>query len=123
MPSVPILLGLIYAFWSYLLVGFRFPSEFFLFGLGVYAGNIVDFLTFAIIVVLSLRRFMKTQVRESSEREAVHRDLEQAQQLQQKVLVPEAVHSPGFVVETEYRPAQSVGGDFFQTLTGQYWPC
>ncbi|HTV05455.1 MAG TPA: PP2C family protein-serine/threonine phosphatase [Acidobacteriaceae bacterium] len=37
--------------------------------------------------------------------------------MQQRVLVPEALHSRFFTVETEYRPAQTVGGDFFQTLT------
>jgi serine phosphatase RsbU (regulator of sigma subunit) len=47
----------------------------------------------------------------------VKKDLEQAQQLQQRVLVPEAIDSRVFSVESEYRPAQTVGGDFFQTLT------
>lgn len=117
LPSVPILLGLIQVFWSYLLVGFHIPNVIFLFGLGIYVGNFSDFLTLAIIIALSLRRFLKTQVRESAEREAIHRDLEQAQQLQQNVLIPEAIQSPAFIVETEYRPAQKVGGDFFQTLT------
>jgi serine phosphatase RsbU (regulator of sigma subunit) len=50
-------------------------------------------------------------------RKAIAQDLEQAQQLQQRVLVPETLISPFFTVETEYRPAQTVGGDFFQTLT------
>lgn len=117
LPSVPILLGLVNAFWSYFLVGFHIPNEFFPFGLGISVSNFIDSLTLAIIVALSLRRFMKMQVRESAEREAIHRDLEQAQQLQQNVLVSTAVQSPAFVVETEYRPAQTVGGDFFQTLT------
>jgi phosphoserine phosphatase RsbU/P len=31
--------------------------------------------------------------------------------------VPEILHSPAFAVEAEYRPAQTVGGDFFQTLS------
>jgi serine phosphatase RsbU (regulator of sigma subunit) len=50
-------------------------------------------------------------------RKAIAQDLEQAQQLQQRVLVPERIDSRFFTVETEYRPAQTVGGDFFQTLT------
>jgi serine phosphatase RsbU (regulator of sigma subunit) len=69
-----------------------------------------------VIGVLVLRRFLRTQVHEELARQAVAQDLEQAQQLQQRVLVPEAIASPFFSVETEYRPAQTVGGDFFQTL-------
>jgi hypothetical protein len=117
LPAVPILLGLFNAFGNYLLVAFHIPNEFFPFGLGIQVGHVVDFLTITIIVGLALRRFMKTQVRESLIRQAVNRDLEQAQQLQQRVLVPETVTSPAFAVESAYHPAQTVGGDFFQTLT------
>jgi serine phosphatase RsbU (regulator of sigma subunit) len=69
-----------------------------------------------VIATLALRRFVRTQVRQEVERKAIAQELEQAQQLQQRVLVPEALASPFFTVETEYRPAQTVGGDFFQTL-------
>lgn len=45
-------------------------------------------------------------------------EIEQARQVQQ-VLIPEALPSvPGFALESEYRPAQQVGGDFFQILGG-----
>ncbi len=117
LPAVPILLGLFNAFWSYLLVTFHVPNEFFPFGLGIYVANVIDFLTITIIFALALRRFMRTQVRESLARQEVKRDLEQARQLQQRVLVPETITSPCFTVTAEYRPAQTLGGDFFQTLT------
>ena len=33
------------------------------------------------------------------------------------MLIPEAIPTiPGYVLETEYKPAQQVGGDFFQIL-------
>jgi len=118
LPAVPILVGLLGTLTNnYLAVAFHMPDEYFLFGLGFSIGNVGDVLIIVIIVGLALRRFMRTQVRESLVRQGMHRDLEQAQQLQQRVLVPEAVTSPAFAVETEYRPAQTVGGDFFQTLT------
>ena len=117
LPAVPILLNLFNGFQSYLLVAFHIPNLFVPFGLGIFVGNVVNFLTITIVFALALRRFMKTQVQETRERDAVTRDLEQAQQLQQRVLVPEAVTSSAFAVETEYHPAQTVGGDFFQTLT------
>lgn len=118
LPAVPILVGLFANLtFNYLQVAFYIPGNFFLFGLGFSIGNVADVLIILVIVGLALRRFMRTQVRESLVRQGMHRDLEQAQQLQQRVLVPEAVASPSFAVETEYHPAQTVGGDFFQTLT------
>jgi hypothetical protein len=117
LPAIPILLGLFGMLTAnYLEVAFHIPDNYFLFGLGISIGNIADLLIIVIIVGLALRRFMRTQVRESLVRQGMHRDLEQAQQLQQRVLVPEMVSSPAFAVETEYHPAQTVGGDFFQTL-------
>ncbi|MGB7170806.1 MAG: PP2C family protein-serine/threonine phosphatase [Acidobacteriaceae bacterium] len=118
LPAIPILLALFGTLTvNYLLVAFHIPDEYFFFGLGISIGNVADLLIVVIIVGLALRRFMRTQVRESLVREGMHRDLEQAQQLQQRVLVPEVVTSAAFAVETEYHPAQTVGGDFFQTLT------
>ncbi|MGA8530591.1 MAG: PP2C family protein-serine/threonine phosphatase [Acidobacteriaceae bacterium] len=118
LPAIPILVGLFGTLTvNYLTVAFHIPDEYYFFGLGVSIGNVADVLIVVIIVGLALRRFMRTQVRESLVREGMHRDLEQAQQLQQRVLVPEVVTSAAFAVETEYHPAQTVGGDFFQTLT------
>jgi len=49
---------------------------------------------------------VRTQVRQEVKRKAISQELEQAQQLQQRVLVPETVASPYFTIEAEYRPAQ-----------------
>jgi hypothetical protein len=113
---VPILLLEFASFGPYLLTTFHIPNAFFPFGLGINTGNIASMLMMAVIAVLALRRFVRTQVSQEVTRKAIAQDLEQAQQLQQRVLVPEALASPFFSVESEYRPAQTVGGDFFQTL-------
>jgi serine phosphatase RsbU (regulator of sigma subunit) len=43
-------------------------------------------------------------------------DVKQAQEVQQ-VILPEACTTlPGLVIESEYRPAREVGGDFFQII-------
>ncbi len=65
-----------------------------------------------IITVLLMRRFLHSlRLREQWEAE-----IDQARQIQQ-LLIPEAIPTvPGFVLESEYRPAQQVGGDFFQIL-------
>lgn len=101
----------------YLLNTFSIPDTFFPFGQGIAVDNCAYILMILVIGALSLRRFVRTQVREGVIRKAIALDLEQAQQLQQKVLVPETIASKYFTVEAEYRPAQKVGGDFFQTLT------
>jgi hypothetical protein len=42
-------------------------------------------------------------------------DVKQAQEVQH-VLVPERITVPGLTIESEYRPAREVGGDFFQII-------
>lgn len=114
--AVPILLLEVASFTTYLL-NLGISTVFYPFGIGISTQAIASILMVMVIGVLALRRFVRTQVHESLARQAIRKDLEQAQQLQQRVLVPEAVESVVFKVETEYRPAQTVGGDFFQTLT------
>ena len=43
-------------------------------------------------------------------------DVKQAQEVQQVILPEARTVFPGLVVESEYRPARQVGGDFFQIL-------
>jgi serine phosphatase RsbU (regulator of sigma subunit) len=65
-----------------------------------------------IVSVLMMRRFIRSQ----REREQWRMEIEQARQVQQ-VLIPEDLPSvQGFALASEYRPAQQVGGDFFQIL-------
>lgn len=117
MAAVPILLGLYSSYGPLLLNTFHIRNQFYPFGLGIAIGNVVAMLQIVVVGALALRRFVRTQVVESLTRQAAKKDLEQAQQLQQRVLVPEIINSKVFSVESEYRPAQTVGGDFFQTLT------
>jgi len=91
------------------------PVWFVLFGLGVSLPEVSIFVSLAIILVLLLRRFLHGQ----RQREQWKAEIEQARQVQQ-LLIPEAVPAiPGFTVESEYHPAQHVGGDFFQVLPGK----
>ena len=82
------------------------------FGLTINGGIIAALFMLGIISVLMMRRFIRGQ-RESVQ---LRLEIEQARQVQQ-VLIPEALPTIlGFAVESEYRPAQQVGGDFFQIL-------
>ncbi len=117
LAAFPILLLEYASFGAYLQNSFDIQYSFFPFGLGVSTGNIASMLMLLAVGAVAMRRFLRTQVSEELARQAIAKDLEQAQQLQQRVLVPEAIASRHFMVETEYRPAQTVGGDFFQTLS------
>jgi hypothetical protein len=117
LAAPPILLLVFASFSVYFAVTFDLPVQFYPFGLGINIANIAHMLMVLVIAALALRRFVRTQVSDEVKRKAIAQDLEQARELQQRVLVPEEIASPYFKVETEYRPAQTVGGDFFQTLT------
>jgi hypothetical protein len=117
LATVPILLLELSLFEVNLLSAFDIPFVFFPFGLGINVAHIASLVMVLVIGVLAMRRFLRTQVSEELSRQSVAKDMEQAQQLQQRVLVPDTINSPHFTVETEYRPAQTVGGDFFQTLS------
>jgi hypothetical protein len=117
LAAFPILLLMYGTFGVYLRQAFHIPQIFFPFGLGIEVGSIVSILLVLVVAVLSLRRFVRTQVQDSLVHEAARKDLEQAQQLQQRVLIPDTLHSPVFSIQSEYRPALTVGGDFYQTLS------
>ena len=64
------------------------------------------------ISLLMLRRF----VNGLRQKQQLETEMEQARQVQQ-VLIPETLpRVPGFEIQSEYRPAQQVGGDFFQIV-------
>jgi hypothetical protein len=116
LAAFPMLLIEFAGFNIFILNTFGIASQFSLFGLGISVTSIAWILMMLVIGALVMRRFLRVQAGEARSRQIVALDLEQAQQLQQRVLVPEVLHSPSFSVKTEYHPAQTVGGDFFQTL-------
>lgn len=70
--------------------------------------NLLYALCLSVIIVLRATRVSRQQALMESE-------LEAARQVQQ-VILPEQVETvPGYIVESIYKPAQQVGGDFLQT--------
>jgi hypothetical protein len=64
-------------------------------------------------IVYAVYRYMQEASRRASELE---QEFQSARELQQ-VLIPETLPSlPGFAMTSSYRPAQEVGGDFFQII-------
>jgi hypothetical protein len=60
---------------------------------------------------------VRRTIRISREQARMESDLEAAREVQQVILPKDLDLVPGFSVETVYRPAQQVGGDFYQV-----WP-
>jgi hypothetical protein len=112
----PILLLAISIFSNELLDWFRIRTSFFPFGVDISVADIASILLVLVVGALVARRFIGSQVSQRLERQTIDQDLEQASELQQRVLIPEPVTSSLFTVESAYHPARSVGGDFFQVI-------
>ncbi|MGA9424562.1 MAG: PP2C family protein-serine/threonine phosphatase, partial [Terracidiphilus sp.] len=82
------------------------------FGVGVYLYDIANAVLSVVIFVLLLRRLQQSLHRQR----LIALDLKQAQEVQQVILPESRVTLPSFTVESEYRPAREVGGDFFQII-------
>jgi hypothetical protein len=90
------------------------PSSFEPFGMQVGTYQLGTILALLMVTVLLLRRFLQSQ----REQEQWRLELEQARQVQQ-MLIPEKLPAfSAFQLESEYLPAQQVGGDFYQILPG-----
>ena len=90
-----------------------FPrTEWFVFGAQISLGAIAGLLLALVISLLLLRRLLQSLERQR--RMAL--DVKQAQEVQQVILPEQRVQVAGFAVESEYRPAREVGGDFFQMI-------
>jgi hypothetical protein len=82
------------------------------FGARLGTGDIASLLLMAVTALLLLRRLLKS-VRAQR---LMALDVKQAQEVQQVILPEARTTLPGLVVESEYRPALEVGGDFFQII-------
>jgi hypothetical protein len=110
--ALPAVLLVVISLYQQELTVLHFPGSFFPYGISITLNGAATILSLTIITVLLLRRFLNSQ----REREQFRQEIEQARQVQH-VLIPEAIPAvPGFTLESEYRPAQQVGGDFFQML-------
>src|SRR6185503_1716813 len=67
---------------------------------------------FFLTAILALQAWKEWRVRD-----ALQAEFEAARELQQRLIAP-AVDIPGFRIESVYKPAQQVGGDFFYVRPG-----
>ncbi len=87
-------------------------TQWFPYGIPLVLSNFTDIALLICFSVVLLRRFRSSQRRQ----QAMEQDVKQAQEVQQ-VLIPEDLpRIAGLTIESEYRPAREVGGDFFQII-------
>ncbi|MDE3199589.1 MAG: serine/threonine-protein phosphatase [Acidobacteriota bacterium] len=82
------------------------------FGITIYSGQLANMVSTAAIALLLLRRLLLSIRRQRQ----MAIDVKQAQEVQKVILPEQHVILNGFAIETEYRPASEVGGDFFQVI-------
>jgi hypothetical protein len=78
----------------------------------IYATHVVDALFLLAVFAILILRFTRTR----GEEERYATEVQAAQEVQQYLIPAQLPQTPGFRVESEYRPAREVGGDFFQVL-------
>jgi serine phosphatase RsbU (regulator of sigma subunit) len=99
-------------------------------GLDISIAQIANLLLAALLGVLLLRRLLNSLrqqklmsqdinqrlLKSGQEQYLMAMDMRQAQEVQQVILPEARTVLPGLVIESEYRPARAVGGDFFQII-------
>jgi serine phosphatase RsbU (regulator of sigma subunit) len=90
----------------------RFHSRLIFDGLGVIASVVVGYTGLVVVSVSESRRRLRLQL----DKATLESELVAAREIQ-RLMVPEQLPpTPGFSIESIYRPASQVGGDFFQVI-------
>lgn len=90
------------------------PTAFSLFGFQISLGTVSTMLSLLLVTVMLSRRFLHSQRKQ----EHWKLEIEQARHVQQVLIPAELPRVAGLTIESEYRPAREVGGDFFQIIPG-----
>ncbi|MEI9969535.1 MAG: PP2C family protein-serine/threonine phosphatase [Terracidiphilus sp.] len=81
-------------------------------GVAVTISVVLGYMGFIIVSVAEARR----RIRIETEKAAIETELAAAREIQ-RIMVPEQLPpAPGYAIESIYRPAAQVGGDFFQVI-------
>jgi hypothetical protein len=90
------------------------PISFPILGFEVALGAVATVVSLLFITVMLLNRFFQSQ----RQKEIWKLEIQQAQHIQQILIPNKLAQIAGFTIDSEYRPAREVGGDFFQVLPG-----
>jgi serine phosphatase RsbU (regulator of sigma subunit) len=88
------------------------PTAVFPYGINVQISLLTLLASLFCFSFVLIRRFRASQRRQ----QAMVHDVKQAQEVQQVIIPEQLPKVPGLAIESEYRPASEVGGDFFQII-------
>lgn len=94
------------------LIVLNLPVKWAPFGITIFVGQVSNLVSAAAISLLLLRRLLLSVRRQRQ----MEQDVRQAQEVHQVILPEARTTLAGLVIESEYRPEQQVGGDFFQII-------
>ncbi|HTV05844.1 MAG TPA: SpoIIE family protein phosphatase [Acidobacteriaceae bacterium] len=97
---------------SILLRMLHIRTAWFPFGINLQLSTLTSLASLFCFSFVLMRRFRASQRRQ----QAMLEDVKQAQEVQQVLIPEESPNVPGLTIESEYRPAREVGGDFFQII-------
>ncbi len=109
---LPAVVPLIISQFASELIVLNLPVKWSPFGITIFVGQVANMVSAAAISLLLLHRLLLSVRRQRQ----MALDVRQAQEVQQVILPEPYTVLPGFVIESEYCPAQQVGGDFFQII-------
>jgi hypothetical protein len=81
-------------------------------GVAVTVSVVLGYMGFIIVSVAEARR----RIRIETEKAAIETELAAAREIQRIMVPQELPPAPGYAIESIYRPAAQVGGDFFQVI-------
>ena len=110
---LPAVAALLCAQFSRELILLHMPVIWHPFGYTIFVDDAANMLLAAAISLLLLRRLLHSVRRQRQ----MALDVKQAQEVQQVILPQSRTELPGLTIESEYRPAREVGGDFFQIIS------
>jgi hypothetical protein len=90
----------------------RFHSRLVFDGMAVIVLVVMGYIGFIVVSVSEARR----RIRIESEKAAIETELAAAREIQRIMVPQELPPTPGYAIESIYRPAAQVGGDFFQVI-------
>jgi Stage II sporulation protein E (SpoIIE) len=90
----------------------RFHQRLVFDGLAVIVSIILGYIGFIIVSIAESRR----RIRSETEKAAIETELAAAREIQRIMVPQELPPAPGYAIESIYRPAAQVGGDFFQVI-------
>jgi hypothetical protein len=97
------------------LIALDLPVKWAPFGITIFVSQVSNLVSAAAVSLLLLRRLLLSVRRQR----LMALDIKQAQEVQQVILPQAGFTLPGFTIESEYRPALEVGGDFFQIIPNE----